>query len=260
LTATESESETVDPRAAATERTGLRNTDILATDGLTKRFGGITAIEDVDFSVEEGELRCLIGPNGAGKSTLFKLLTGQHTPTEGYVYYDGDDITSLKPHERIQRDMSMKFQVPSVFEALSVRENMRTAAQRVADDVDEHVDEYLRTFELVENSDMPAKDLSHGMTQVLEIAMAMSLDPKLLLLDEPVAGMSVEESRDVAEMLNRLHEETEKTFIVIEHDIDFVEMISEKVTVLNQGSVFRQGTIEEIRNDPDVREIYLGGE
>ena len=259
MTATET-TETKDPRAAATERTGLRNTDILATDGLTKRFGGITAIDDVNFSVEEGELRCLIGPNGAGKSTLFKLLTGQHTPTEGYVYYDGDDITNLEPHERIQRGMSMKFQVPSVFESLTVRENMRTAAQSVAENLGEHVRKDLERFDLTEKADEPAEDLSHGQTQILEIAMAMSLDPKLLLLDEPVAGMSVEESRDVADMLNRLHEETEKTFIVIEHDIDFVEMISEKVTVLNQGSVFRDGTIEEIRNDPDVREIYLGGE
>jgi len=258
LTATETTAE--DPRAAATELTGLRSTDILTTDGLTKRFGGITAIDGVDFSVEEGELRCLIGPNGAGKSTLFKLLTGQHTPTEGYVYYDGDDVTDLEPHERIGRGMSMKFQVPSVFESLTVRENMRTAAQRVADDLEEHVGKDLERFDLGDKADEPAEDLSHGQTQILEIAMAMSLDPKLLLLDEPVAGMSVEESERVAGMLNRLDEETDKTFIVIEHDIDFVEMISDKVTVLNQGEVFRQGTIEEIKNDPDVREIYLGGE
>lgn len=257
MTATET---TKDPRAAATEQTGLHSTGILATDSLTKRFGGITAIDDVDFSVEEGELRCLIGPNGAGKSTLFKLLTGQHTPTEGYVYYDGDNITNLEPHERIQRGMSMKFQVPSVFESLTVRENMRTAAQRVADDLDEHVGRDLERFDLADKADEPAEDLSHGQTQILEIAMAMSLGPKLLLLDEPVAGMSVEESERVAGMLNQLDEETEKTFIVIEHDIDFVEMISDKVTVLNQGEIFLQGTIEEIKNDPDVREIYLGGE
>jgi len=258
LTATE---ETTNPRAAASEYTGIRSTEILATDGLTKRFGGITAIDNVDFSVEEGELRCLIGPNGAGKSTLFKLLTGQHTPTSGYVYYDGDDITDLSPHERIQRGMSMKFQAPSVFESLSVRENMRTAAQRVVDgDLDPYVDERLDEFGLGDSADMTASDLSHGKTQILEIAMALSLDPKLLLLDEPVAGMSVEESEEVAEMLNKLHEETDKTFIVIEHDIDFVDMISDQVTVLNQGSIFRQGTIEEVRNDSGVREIYLGGE
>jgi len=255
-----SEGETRIPSAAATDRTGKLSTDILATDGLTKRFGGITAIDNVDFSVEEGELRCLIGPNGAGKSTLFKLLTGQHTPSKGHVYYDGADITELKPHERIQRGMSMKFQVSSVFESLSVRENMRTAAQRVVDDVDPYVDERLEEFGLADKADSPAEDLSHGMTQILEIAMALSLDPKLLLLDEPVAGMSVEETERVAGMLNDLHEETEKTFIVVEHDIDFVEMISEQVTVLNQGAIFRQGTIEEIRNDTEVREIYLGGE
>jgi len=257
LTATET---TQDPRAAATEQTGIHSTDILATDGIKKNFGGITAIDGVDFSVEEGELRCLIGPNGAGKSTLFKLLTGQHTPTEGYVYYDGENITGLKPHRRIQRGMSMKFQVPSVFESLTVRENMRTAAQRVADDVDEHVARSLERFDLGDRIDEHAEDLSHGQTQILEIAMAMSLDPKLLLLDEPVAGMSVEESEKVAGLLNRLQQETEKTFIVIEHDIDFVEMISDMVTVLSQGEIFRQGTIEEIKNDPEVREIYLGGE
>jgi branched-chain amino acid transport system ATP-binding protein len=260
LTATEGTPETKDPRAAATERTGVRSPDILSTDGLTKDFGGITAVDDVNFTVEEGELRCLIGPNGAGKSTLFKLLTGQHKPTEGYVYYDGEDITDLKPHERIERGMSMKFQVPSVFESLSVRENMRTAAQRVAEDVDARVDEELKRFGLLEKEDVPAQDLSHGETQVLEIAMATSLDPKLLLLDEPVAGMSVEETERVADMLNRLNDETKKTFVVIEHDIDFVEMISDRVTVLNQGSVFRQDSIDAIKNDPEVREIYLGSE
>jgi len=259
LTATESDGETVDPRAAATERTGLRSPDILATDSLTKRFGGITAVDGVDFTVEEGELRCLIGPNGAGKSTLFNLLTGQLTPTSGYVYYDGVDVTDLSPHERIKRGMSMKFQTPTVFGSLSVRENMRTAAQRVVDDVDPYVDERLDEFGLADESGTTAEDLSHGMTQILEIAMALALDPKLLLLDEPVAGMSVDESEEVAGMLKRLRDETDKTFIVIEHDIEFVEMISDQVTVLNQGTVFRQGTIGEIRNDADVREIYLGG-
>jgi branched-chain amino acid transport system ATP-binding protein len=254
------ETETKEPRAAASELTGVRSPDILATDGLTKRFGGITAVDTVDFTVEEGELRCLIGPNGAGKSTLFKLLTGQHTPSEGRIYYDGDDITALEPHERIRRGMSMKFQVPSVFEALSVRENVHVGLQRVADDVEDRVSETLAEFGLSDKADVPAEDLSHGETQVLEIAMATSLDPKLLLLDEPVAGMSVEESERVADMLNRLNEETEKTFIVIEHDIDFVEMISDRVTVLNQGSVFRQDSIEAIKNDAEVREIYLGGE
>jgi ABC-type uncharacterized transport system ATPase subunit len=256
---TKTEGKTKNPRAAASERTGVRSPDVLATDGITKKFGGITAIDDVDFTVEKGELRCLIGPNGAGKSTLFKLLTGQHAPTSGHVYYDGDVITNLEPHERIGRGISMKFQVPSVFEALSVRENVRTAVQRVADDVDACVEDSLAEFGLLEKADEPAKDLSHGQTQILEIAMALSLDPDLLLLDEPVAGMSVEETEGVAEMLNRLNEETRKTFIVIEHDIDFVEMISDQVTVLNQGKVFRQGSIEEIRNDSEVREIYLGG-
>ncbi len=261
MTATE-QSETKNPRAAASERTGVSNPDIIATDSLTKRFGGITAIDDVDFSVEGGELRCLIGPNGAGKSTLFKLLTGQHKPTEGYVYYDGENITNLDPHQRIQRGISMKFQSPSVFGTLSVRENMRTAAQRVVGrgEIDAHVDEVLERFGLLDRSETRADDLSHGMVQILEIAMATSLDPKLLLLDEPVAGMSVEESEKVADILNRMHDETDKTFIVIEHDIDFVEMISDQVTVLNQGKLFMQGTIEEVRNDSDVREIYLGGE
>jgi branched-chain amino acid transport system ATP-binding protein len=252
--------ETKEPRAAASELTGVRSPDILAADGLTKRFGGITAIDDVDFTVEKGELRCLIGPNGAGKSTLFKLLTGQHTPSEGRIYYDGEDITRFEPHERIRRGMSMKFQVPSVFEALSVRENLHVGIQRVTDEVGEQVSETLETFGLSEKADEAAGDLSHGETQVLEIAMASSLDPKVLLLDEPVAGMSIEETERVADMLNRLNEETDKTFVVIEHDIDFVEMISDRVTVLNQGQVFRQDSIEAIKNDPEVREIYLGGE
>jgi branched-chain amino acid transport system ATP-binding protein len=247
---------------AAQRATGTSTDALLRTEGVTKRFGGFTATDDVDFGVDEGEIRCLIGPNGAGKSTLMKLITGQHPVSDGRIYFNGFDITDDEPHERIDRGLSMKFQVPSVFEDLTVRENARLPIQRRASGAQrrERVDTALADAGLADEADTRAGDLSHGQQQQLEIAMAASLEPDLLLLDEPVAGLSKDERAAIADRIEELNEERGIAFVVIEHDTEFVARISERVTVLHQGSVFREGTIDEIKTDPAVQEIYLGSD
>ncbi|WP_435101439.1 ABC transporter ATP-binding protein [Halarchaeum sp. P4] len=244
----------------AVDATGPGTETLLQTDGLTKRFGGFTAIDGVDFAVAEGELRCLIGPNGAGKSTLLKLITGRHEATEGAIYYDGADITDLRPNERVDAGIGMKFQVPSVFDDLTAFENMRLPIQRVHDgDLEPAVEAALERVDLADRAETPAGDLSHGEQGRLEIGMAAALEPDLLLLDEPVAGLSVEEREEVADLVTGLNEDG-IAFVVIEHDIDFVADIADDVTVLHRGQVFREGDIETIRADDEVRRIYLGGE
>jgi len=249
-------------QTAAEMATGDRTDTLLQTEDLVKQFGGFTATDSVDFAIEEGELRCLIGPNGAGKSTLLKLITGTHAPTSGSVYYDGHDVTDLDPHERVQRGISMKFQVPSVYGDLSVRENARLPIQQFADGEERRrrVDDVVAEAGLSGYEDAAASTLSHGQQQQLEIGMAASLEPDLLLLDEPVAGLSVDERDRIADRIRALNEDRDIAFVVIEHDTDFVAEIADRVTVLHQGDIFREGPIEEIEADPEVQRIYLGGE
>jgi len=247
--------------ASEREVTDADATDsLLRTEGLTKRFGGLVAVDDVNLNIDRGEIRCLIGPNGAGKSTLLKLLVGQLTPSEGTIHYDGTDITAFSQHERARSGLSMKFQVPAVYGDLSVRQNVHIPLQRSVDRgrIGAAIDETLADFGLLDAAETRATDLSHGQQQWLEIAMAAALDPDLLLLDEPAAGMSVRETERTAEYVHRLNEERDMTLLVIEHDIDFVRSIAQSVTVLHQGKVFAEGTIEDIENDPEVRRIYLG--
>jgi len=245
----------------AVAATGADTDTLLQTKGLSKHFGGFTAIDDVNFAVEAGELRCLIGPNGAGKSTLLKLITGRHDASEGDIYYDGHDVTAVDPHERVDYGIGMKFQVPSVFEELTAAENMRLPLQRVEtpQGLSSAVEAALARVDLADRADTVAADLAHGQQQRLEIGMAAALDPDLLLLDEPVAGLSLEERGDVADLVRELNDDG-IAFVVIEHDIDFVARIADEVTVLHQGAIFREGPIEAIREDDEVRRIYLGGD
>ena len=235
---------------------------VLETRNLTKRFQGLTAVDNLDIQISQGEIRCLIGPNGAGKSTFLKMLVGQHRPTGGSIYFKGEDITDLEPYQRIRRGMSMKFQVPAVYTDLTVRQNMHIAVQRQSaiGGVENRIDEALSQFNLRTEESKRVDDLAHGQQQWLEMAMATVLEPDLLLLDEPTAGMSIEETRETADLIREIGEARPMTFVVIEHDIDFVRDIAGEnlVTVLNQGRLFAEGTIEEIADDEDVQRIYLG--
>jgi ABC-type uncharacterized transport system ATPase subunit len=230
---------------------------ILSADGLTKHFGGLRALH-LSLSVEERELRCLIGPNGAGKSTFFKLLTGSLRPTAGVVRFRGRDITGWDAFRVARLGISIKFQVASVFEELSVLQNLVTAAEfrygyRAAC---RRALAMLGASGLGERAADRAAWLSHGEKQWLEIGMASIAEPALILLDEPTAGMTIDEVQKTGALLRRLNERA--TVIVVEHDMSFIRMIARRVTVMHQGEVFAEGTMEEIEANERVRDIYLG--
>ena len=232
---------------------------LLETRKLKKRFGGLQVTAGVDFVLEPGELHCLIGPNGAGKSTLFRLILGEYQPTSGQIFYDGSDITQLESHDRIRRGISVKFQVPGIFKALSVRQNLEIALQHHLEGMGlrEEIERQLDFLNLTADAGQPAGNLSHGQKQWLEIGMATSLRPQLLLLDEPTAGMSPEETHATGEMVRALQTDG-MTVLAVEHDMNFVRQIATRVTVLHFGRIFAQGSIDEIMADVRVAEIYLG--
>lgn len=234
-------------------------TELLKVSGLRKAFGGIVVADDIDFSLSQGAMHCLIGPNGAGKSSFFRLLLGEHLPDAGQIVFDGQDITKLRSFERIRRGISVKFQVPGIFKALSVRQNLEVAFQSHLQgaSLEKTIREMLHFTELTKEAATPAGVLSHGQQQWLEIAMAVGVEPKLLLLDEPTAGMSPDETQKTGEMLHELNDRG-ITILAVEHDMVFVEQISKRVTVLHFGSIFAEGTIAEIVDHQGVQEIYLG--
>jgi ABC-type uncharacterized transport system ATPase subunit len=232
---------------------------LLETRDLTKYFGGLSATNGVDIKVAPGEIRCLIGPNGAGKSTLFKLILGTYEPTAGTILFDGEDITRLRSHSRVQRGLSIKFQVPGIFHALSVEQNLRIALQSTVEYSarNAEIDRLLGLLDLAHQRSTAAGNLSHGQQQWLEIGMAIACRPKLLLLDEPTAGMSPEETFKTGELVKRLNAQG-MTVIVIEHDMTFVRQIATRVTVLHFGKIFDEGTLDDIVKNEDVVRIYLG--
>jgi ABC-type uncharacterized transport system ATPase subunit len=232
---------------------------LLETRKLNKRFGGLQVTADVDFALESGELHCLIGPNGAGKSTLFRLILGEYTPTSGTIRYEGQDITRLQAHDRIRRGISVKFQVPGIFSALSVSQNLEIALQHHLEghSLRGEIKRQLEFLNLTADAAQLAGNLSHGQKQWLEIGMAVSLRPKLLLLDEPTAGMSPEETRVTGDMVKALNAEG-MTVLAVEHDMEFVRQVATRVTVLHFGRIFAQGDIATIVADERVAEIYLG--
>ncbi|MEO8006278.1 MAG: ABC transporter ATP-binding protein [Betaproteobacteria bacterium] len=233
--------------------------EILQATALSKTFGGLAAVSGVDLSIEEGEIHCLIGPNGAGKSTFFKLIVGTYAPTTGTIVFGGDNITRMPPSARVRRGMSIKMQTPSVFKELPVRQNLQIALQHQVAKIDLAGEEerLLALLELTAQAEKLAGTLSHGQQQWLEIGMALALRPKLLLLDEPTAGMSTEETFKTGELIQSLNGEG-MTVLVVEHDMAFIRQIAQRVTVLHFGKVFAHGSIAEIITDPRVAEIYLG--
>lgn len=232
---------------------------LLETRQLNKHFGGLHVTGNVDFALQPGEMHCLIGPNGAGKSTFFRLILGEHLPDSGTILYDGADITRAKSFERIRRGISVKFQVPGIFKELSVRQNLTIALQHhiAPRELAGEIDRLLEFLKLTADRDQLAGNLSHGQKQWLEIGMAIALRPKLLLLDEPTAGMTPDETFATGEMLQDLNREG-MTLLAVEHDMAFVRQIAHQVTVLHFGKIFAQGTIDEITADERVAAIYLG--
>ncbi|WP_410218846.1 ABC transporter ATP-binding protein [Paracoccus sp. (in: a-proteobacteria)] len=232
---------------------------ILETRKLSKHFGGLHVTGNVDFTVQTGEMHCLIGPNGAGKSTFFRLILGEHQPDSGQILFSNEDITRTKSFQRIRKGISVKFQVPGIFKELSTRQNLVIALQHhvPAGNLTEEVDRLLEFLKLSQDHAQPAGNLSHGQKQWLEIGMAIALKPRLLLLDEPTAGMTPDETHATGEMLHRLNAEG-MTVLAVEHDMAFVRQIAHRVTVLHLGKVFAQGSIDDITADPRVAKIYLG--
>jgi branched-chain amino acid transport system ATP-binding protein/urea transport system ATP-binding protein len=231
---------------------------LLETRNLNVRFGGVHATRDVNFVLAENELRCVIGPNGAGKSTFFKLLTGQVKPTSGQILFRGQDISRMQPHDPGRLGIGIKTQVPSLFNGLSVWENVWLSARRThGKSKAQHVTaSTLERVGMMAHKNEVAGVLAHGQRQWVELAVVIASDPPLILLDEPAAGMSDGEVARTAELIleiNRQH-----ALVVVEHDMSFIRMIARKVTVLHQGQIIREDTPDRIMADPLVQQIYLG--
>ena len=240
-------------------------TPVVATDGVSMAFGDLRALTNVSISVGAGEVRGLIGPNGAGKSTLLHVLAGRHQPEAGRVLLDGRDVTRLPPRRRARLGLGIKFQITSVVNSASVEENVLLAAQAhepwwsllgpPAPHLREHVLGLVDQVGLTAKRQWLAGWLSHGEQQWLEIAMALALSPRALLLDEPTSGMSVRETLATADLIQRLRRQV--ALVVVEHDIAFIKLISDRLTVLNRGEVLAEGTVAEVERDERVQAVYL---
>jgi branched-chain amino acid transport system ATP-binding protein len=234
---------------------------LLRAQKLEKRFGGIVAARDVSLAVNQDELRCIIGPNGAGKSTLFSLLCGIYRPDAGSIHLKGQDVTTLPAFRRVQLGLGLTFQTNRAYHNLSIRQNLAIPTKmrfaQASEEATARLAHALDVFELDSESELPARELPHHKLQWLEIVMVLAIGPDILLLDEPTAGMSPEETLQTARVLRSLNERG-LTIVVVEHDIAFVREVAEVVTVLHQGKVFLEGSVDTVTNDADVRKIYLG--
>lgn len=235
------------------------NEILLELKKLGKSFGGLKAVDDVSISIRPGELSSLIGPNGAGKSTIFKLIMGLHKPTGGSILFKRQNITNYDIASRAKLGISIKMQIPGVYGELTLRENMRIAVQNFvsSNQLESEIDRLLDMVGISSLGNPLVKNLSHGQQQWLEIAMAIASKPDLLLLDEPAAGMGPEETNFTADLVKSLND-MGLTILFIDHDMDFVRKITQKVTVLHYGKLFAEGTIDEIENNQEVSQIYLG--
>jgi branched-chain amino acid transport system ATP-binding protein len=240
---------------------------ILCTERLTRRFGKFTALNDVSVEFERGRLTSIIGPNGAGKSTFFNLLAGSFAPSSGRVVFDGVDVSRLRQHQYARIGVAKSFQITNVFPAFTVLENVRIALQarvarlnfwsrRDALDLEPRARELLQLVGIAQHAPRPARQLAHGQQRALEIAIALAADPMLLLMDEPTAGMSPEETRTMMALIERLA--SERTLVLVEHKMKMVMGISDRIVVLHHGELLAAGTPADIRANDEVRRVYLG--
>jgi branched-chain amino acid transport system ATP-binding protein len=244
---------------------------MLDVRNVTKKFGSLVAVNDVSMQVAAGELRAIIGPNGAGKTTFFNMISGFFAPTLGDIVFDGDIVTKMAVAERVAKGMARTFQITEIFPELTVRENVRIGVEsalglrlrfwlghRQKAEVDRGIEEALAHTGLTGKADRLVGELSHGDQRAAEIATALTLKPRLLLLDEPTAGMGEHETFAVANLIRRLHRNSAYTIVLIEHDMRVVFNLADRITVLGEGKMLAEGTPDEISKNPIVQEAYLG--
>jgi branched-chain amino acid transport system ATP-binding protein len=244
---------------------------LLRVDNVSKHFGSLVAVNDVSMTVEPGELRAVIGPNGAGKTTFFNLISGFLRPSAGRIVFDGEDITDLLPARRVWRGVARTFQVTEIFPELTVFENLRIAvevasgyrlrawlSQHDGDKVRARVGELLDMGGLAGKANRQVGELAHGDQRATEIMMALALNPRLLLLDEPTAGMGDQETYDITQLIRRLHKDSKLTIVLIEHDMRVVFHLADRIMVLDQGKFLAEGTPPEIAANKAVQTAYLG--
>ena len=244
---------------------------MLEVKNIAKNFGSLAAVRDVSLSVARGELRAVIGPNGAGKTTFFNLISGFFPPSSGSVIFDGRDVTALAAHQRVALGMARTFQVTEIFPELTVFENIRISAEVGAGwarrtwlsaperaELARRIEETLEMSGLAKKASRLVGELSHGDQRAAEIAMALTLKPRLLLLDEPTAGMGDQETYEASQLIRRLHKDTGYTIVLIEHDMRVVFNLADRICVLDQGRMLAQGTPQQIAANEQVQAAYLG--
>jgi branched-chain amino acid transport system ATP-binding protein len=240
-------------------------------ENISKRFGSLVAVSGVSMAIEPGELRAVIGPNGAGKTTFFNMISGFLLPTAGRIVFDGEDITAVPPARRVWRGIARTFQITEVFPELTVRENLRIAVESAAgfrlrlwqsreesQNVGERVAELLRVSGLTQKADRRVGELAHGDQRANEIMMALALRPRLLLLDEPTAGMGDQETYEITQLIRKLHRDQKLTIVLIEHDMRVVFHLADRIMVLAEGKMLAEGTPQEIAANEAVQAAYLG--
>jgi branched-chain amino acid transport system ATP-binding protein len=243
--------------------------NILQTQALCHDFGGLQVLMDVNLEVKEGERHAIIGPNGAGKTTLFNVITGTYKPSEGDVFFKDKKVTGFAPHKLVRLGMGRSFQITSTFTWLTAFQNIRMGILSKRgirfnffhfldkmDDITRETEEVLKRINLDGERDIPANMLSYGKSRSLEISMALSTDPDLVMLDEPTAGMSVDETHNAVELIRRLTEG--KTMVIIEHDMEVVFSLADRITVLHLGGILASGPPDEIKDNQAVKDAYLG--
>jgi branched-chain amino acid transport system ATP-binding protein len=245
--------------------------DALVVKNLSKDFGGVTAVKDVSFKVEEGEHIAIIGPNGAGKTTLFNLLSGQLPATSGQVFFFGQEVTHLPAHARIHLGMARSFQIASLFLSLTVLHNTRLALQGIRPsrfqmfnpavgykNIHSQAEELLKSMDLWDKRDVPVRGLAYGEQRKLEIALSLAANPKLILLDEPSCGLTSSESADITSRIRALGKKI--TVVLVAHDMDLVFGVAQRIVVLHYGELLIDGACDMVRTHPKVKEIYMGAE